>query len=101
MAENDWLELWPAWARRWYGMVLRILFGATGSMLGIGLIALANFGATFKKQQPEWDGEAISILVLGLATVTVSLAVLVRPSRLTILSTVIVAIAIPVVGSIV
>ena len=48
MAENDWLELWPAWARRWYGMVLRILFGATGSMLGIGLIALANFGATFK-----------------------------------------------------
>ena len=101
MAENYWVELWPGWTRRWDGMVLRILFGATGSMIGFGLIALANFGATFKKDQPEWDGEAISILILGIATIAVSLAVMFRPSRLSILSTVIVVIAIPVVGSIV
>ena len=98
MPENHWVELWPGWARHWYGMVLRILLGAIGTMLGIGLIALANFGATFKKDQAEWDGEAISILILGLATITVSLAVLIRPSRLTILSAVAVLIAIPVVG---
>lgn len=80
---------------------MRVLVGALGILAGLGLIWLAGFAATFKKTQAEWDGEALTILFLGVAIVVVALALAVRPSRLTISLAAFTAVAIPVVGAII
>ncbi len=101
MAERAWTDPWPAWSRRWFGIALRVLAGGLGTFVGLALIMLANFGATFKKDQPEWDGESLTILFLGLATILTAIAVAVRPSRLTVAFALVTAVAIPLVGSII
>lgn len=101
MAERYWTQAWPSWVRRWYGVVLRVLVGGAGALLGIGLIWLAGFAATFKNTRPDWDGESLTILFLGIAVVMVAFALAVWPSRLTIGVAALAAVAIPVIGGIV
>lgn len=76
-----WLELWPAWSNRWYGWVGRVFIGSVGGGLGLLLVVLADFGATYKKDVPEWGLEEVTFLVFGLAIVSASIWVLFRPAR--------------------
>lgn len=101
MPDRAWTRLWPSWVSRWYGIVLRVLVGVLGMLAGLGLIWLAGFAATFKKTQPEWDGEALTVLFLGMVTVVVAIALAVRPSRLTFVLAALTALAIPIVGGII
>lgn len=101
MPDGAWTDTWPAWSRRWFGIALRVFAGVLGTLAGVVLIVLANFGATFKKSQPEWDAESLAILFLGLATIAVAVAVTIRPSRLTVTLAVLTVFAIPLVGSII
>lgn len=76
-----WLDDWPSWSGRWYGWILRVAIAGAGTLYGAVLVWIAGFGASFKTSPPEWGFEETSILVAGLLMVFVSIWVLVRPSR--------------------
>ncbi len=99
MAERSWTRSWPSWAGRWYGVVFRVLVGLIGTLVGLGLTWLAGFAATFKDNQPDWDGESLTLLVLGIVTAVLAIALALRPSRLTVALAAATAVAIPTVGA--
>lgn len=101
MGERSWTEPWPGWAPKWYGIALRAVLGLLGTLVGLGLVVLANFGATYKKSPPEWNGENVTVLLLGTATIVVGLAVATKPSRLSVAVTALTAVSIPIVGLII
>lgn len=77
---STWLELWPHWAGRWFGWLIRSVVGLIGVLFGAFLILIANFAVGFKAT-PEWGGEHIVILVFGLVIVGASAWVFARPSK--------------------
>lgn len=78
---TNWLDLWPDWARRWFGWTLRISIGISGVVFGALLIFLAYFGASFKQTEPEWGTEEVVILVSGIAVLGTSIWMFARPSK--------------------
>lgn len=73
--------MWPAWMDRWYGIVLRLIVGVGGVLVGLGLLWLANFGASFKRDVPQWDLESVLILLAGLVPIGSSLVAAFRRSK--------------------
>lgn len=91
---------WDRWMNSKRGFVLRALFGLSGSLLGLALIWVAWFGASFKRTNPEWDGEVTALLILGVAVILASLHAAVRPSvRNAVVAAVVIAL-VPVAGGI-
>lgn len=90
---------WPGWVGTWYGIVTRLALGLAGVVLGLLLIFLGTFGATFGNQQPEWDFEASAVLLMGLIVVVTSLAAAIRPGKVTIAIWAISLVAVPVLGA--
>lgn len=78
---NGWLDPWPTWCGRWFGWALRAALGLGGSLLGAFLILIANVGAGFMRTDPQWDTEAVLILVSGIAMLMASVWVVARPSK--------------------
>lgn len=75
------LDPWPSWSRRWFGRVVRILVLGLGSLAGLVLIWLANWAASGLRGPPAWDGEAVAMLITGIATIGVSILLAARPTR--------------------
>ena len=82
-------------------MLLRALFGFGGFLVGMGLLWLAAFAATFETSPPEWDAEALSLAVIGLAVVGSTVVAAVRPTKRNILIAGAALIAIPLVAQII
>lgn len=75
-------EAWPSWIGRPIGIVTRLIVAIFSLAAGAGAVVLAVFSATFKKQQPEWNLENLSIFALGVLAGLLGLWVAFRPSRL-------------------
>lgn len=99
MSDPRWTESWPGWASHWLGRALRILFGILGAVFGLVMIWYARGMAGYLRSQPHWDGETVTVAVLGAALVLAALSVSIRPSRLTVSLAALVLAAIPFVGA--
>lgn len=99
MTEFGWTETWPGWANHWIGRTIRVLVGLIGTVSGLVMIWYARGMAGFLRSQPDWDGETITVAVLGAALALAALSLSIRPSRLTVSLAALVAIAIPFVGA--
>jgi uncharacterized protein YhhL (DUF1145 family) len=75
-------DVWPSWIGRPIGIVTRVIVALLSLAAGAGAVFLAIFSATFKKQQPEWNLENLSIFALGVLAGLLGLWVALRPSRL-------------------
>lgn len=78
---SDWLDPWPTWRGRWFGWALRAALGLSGSLLGAFFVLIANVGADFMRNDPQWDTEALVILLSGIAMLIASVWVFSRPSK--------------------
>lgn len=98
MDERGWLTPWPAWRSTWYGLGSRVAAGVGGAGVGVSLLWLASFAANFKRAQADWDAESMTVLVAGVTTIASSVAVAIRPAKLTVALTVGVWLVIPIIG---
>lgn len=62
------------------GVVLRILYALGGSALGLALVWLGWFGASFENSSPVWDGEATTLLILGAAVIVATVYASIKPT---------------------
>jgi len=92
---------WEKWTRHPVGVTLRVVLALAGVALASLLIWLANFAASYKKTPSVWDGEALTVLTVGLMVGAAALLAAFRPSkRNTVLAT-IAFFAVPVAGAII
>ena len=62
-------------------MLLRGGFAFGGFLIGMGLLWLAAFAATFETSSPEWDAQAVGLAVIGLAVVASTSVAAIRPTK--------------------
>lgn len=90
---------WERWTQRPTGMALRVVFGVLGAVLGLLLVWISWFGASFKKNEPQWDFETLVLLVLGLAVVASTVLAAVRPTKRNTLVGLLIVLLVPVAGA--
>lgn len=56
-------------AGRWYGWLARLLIGLSGILLGALLVLVATFGASFKRDMPDWGAKEVVFLCFGLVII--------------------------------
>lgn len=57
------------------------LFGLLSSAFGLVLILLAQFGAAFKRDEPQYNAEMLVVLGLGVIIIVVAIRAVLRPSK--------------------
>lgn len=84
------------WARRPIGLVLRAVLAIAGTAAGLILVAIGNFGATYKNDTPVWDFEATAFVVLGVFMIAGVILAAIRPNRRTFAFLALVMVSVPI-----
>lgn len=74
---------WPAWAGRWYGILLRVLVATWGILAGLFGVAAGYFTAVdWKTGESNWTAGAVLFIVGGLIVALYSIYGAIRPTKL-------------------
>jgi predicted transporter len=76
-------QLWPSWAGRWYGIVLRLLIAVAGLIFGLFLMLGGYYTAVdWKTGESDWTTEAVFLIIAGVILAGYSLWGAIRPTKL-------------------
>lgn len=75
-------EEWPAWARTWYGYLLRSVVAIWGIAVGFFLVLVGYYSAVdWKTGESNWTLSAAAVVFAGLLLALYSLIGAIRPSK--------------------
>lgn len=73
---------WPAWARTWYGYLLRFAVATWGIVTGFFLVLIGYYTAVdWKTGDSEWTLAAGAVVVTGMVLAVYSLIGAIRPTK--------------------
>ncbi|MEX0796341.1 MAG: hypothetical protein WD274_06575 [Acidimicrobiia bacterium] len=75
---------WPAWARTWYGYLLRFVIAIWGIVTGFFLVLIGYYTAVdWKTGESDWTLAAGAVIVTGIVLGIYCLVGAIRPTRAT------------------
>ncbi len=73
---------WPAWARTWYGYLLRFAVAVWGIVVGFFLVLIGYYTAVdWKTGESDWTLAAGAVVVGGIGLAIYSLVGAIRPTK--------------------